>query len=372
METNIIPLKDWGFPMGDLFLSAGPCSAESEGQIIRTAQAIVDQNVSFMRAGLWKPRTHPDSFEGVGTRGLEWLKRIREETGLAIGTEVAIPEHVEACLKYKIDVLWVGARTTPNPFAVQELANALKGTDTAVLIKNPISPDLELWFGAVERMLNAGLKKIGVIHRGFSTAHKGMHRFAPNWKIPIEFKRIMPDVPMLCDPSHICGNTDLIFSIAQEALDLLYDGLMLEVHINPPEALSDADQQLAPKEFITLINRLTVKREINESVEFESNIKKLRLLIDQTDKHLVKILGERMDIVRKIGELKRKSDVSSLQPRRWKEIITTRIAEGKGYNLSEEFIFQIFESIHEEAIRQQGSKRKEPNGHSQWCPLKAG
>jgi chorismate mutase len=353
MKIDIIPLKDWGLPIGDFFLSAGPCSAESEKQVMETASALVGQNVSFMRAGLWKPRTHPGSFEGAGAEGLKWLQGAREKTGLAIGTEVATPEHIEACLKHELDILWIGARTTPNPFAVQELASALKGNDIPVLIKNPISPDIELWVGAVERMQNAGLKKIGVVHRGFSAAQKGLYRFAPNWKIPIEFKRRFPDIPMLSDPSHLCGNTSLIFSVAQEALNLLYDGLMIEVHINPSEALSDASQQLTPSEFKTLINRLSVKTEFSNSEEFASRINELRAQVDYTDEHLIKILGRRMEIVREIGSLKRSSKVSALQPQRWQEIIANRITEGVEYRLSEDFIFQIFESIHEEAIRHQ-------------------
>ncbi|MFC1840021.1 chorismate mutase [Thermodesulfobacteriota bacterium] len=355
MKTDIIALKDWGLPIADIFLSAGPCSAESEEQVMVTARALADTNISFMRAGLWKPRTHPGSFEGVGAEGLKWLQRAREETGLAVGTEVATPEHVEACLEHKIDIVWVGARTTPNPFAVQELADALKGSDIPILIKNPISPDISLWQGAVERMLNAGLKKIGVIHRGFSTSREVIYRYSPNWKIPIEFKRRLPDIPILCDPSHICGNTELIFSVAQEALSLLYDGLMIEVHINPGEALSDAKQQLTPDEFLALINRLTIKTELTDSEQFDARMKELRVHVDGLDEHLIKILGKRMEIVRQIGALKRKNNISTLQPRRWQEIVASRIAEGTGYLLSEEFIFQLFESIHEEAIRQQES-----------------
>jgi chorismate mutase len=361
MQTDVIPFKDWGLPIGEIFLSAGPCSAESEKQVMETAGALVNQNVSFMRAGLWKPRTHPGSFEGVGVEGLKWLQGAREETGLAVGTEVATPGHVDACLKHKINILWIGARTTPNPFAVQELADALKGSDIPVLIKNPISPDIELWLGAVERMQNAGLKKIGVIHRGFSTTQRGLYRFAPNWKIPIEFKRRLPEIPMLCDPSHICGNTNLVFSVAQDALNLLYDGLMIEVHINPSEALSDASQQLTPVEFRELINRLTVKREFSNSEEFDSRINELRAQVDHTDEDLIKLLGKRMEIVRQIGVLKRGSNVSALQPKRWQKIIANRVIEGAGYHLSKEFIFQLFESIHEEAIRHQITEEEDPN-----------
>lgn len=358
MVLSFVPLKEWGLPIGNIFLAAGPCGAESEEQVLETAKGIADCGVSFIRAGMWKPRTHPGAFEGVGIKGLKWLVRAREEYNLPIGIEVANPEHVEACLEHEVDVVWIGARTTPNPFAVQAIADALKGTDQSVFVKNPISPDLELWIGAIERLYNAGLRKIGVIHRGFSTSKKVLYRYAPNWKIPIELKRRLPDVPMLCDPSHICGKVDLIFSIAQEALDLLYDGLMIEVHVDPAKALCDAKQQITPQELRVLINRLTLKTELSDDENFQARMKQLRLEVDHIDSHIVELLGKRMEIVTEIGKLKRRQNISLLQPHRWEEIVASRIGAGKMQNLSEEFVFQLFEAIHEESIRHQAKKNK--------------
>jgi chorismate mutase len=353
MELSLTPIEEWGFPLKDIFLSAGPCSAESEEQVLAIARDLSGSGISFMRAGLWKPRTHPGGFEGVGIEGLKWLTRAREKYNIRVGIEVASPEHVEACLEHKIDIVWIGARTTPNPFAVQALADALEGSDMPVLIKNPISPDIELWIGAIERMHGAGLRKIGVIHRGFSSSRKSMYRFAPNWKIPIELKRRLPQLPIICDPSHICGQAGLIFSIAQEAMDLLYDGLMVEVHTNPPEALSDAKQQLTPRQFKELLDRLTFKREVSESQEFRIRLGELRQEVDGIDKNVLELLGKRMDIVREMWALKLENDVSALQPHRWEEIVQSRIAAGGNLELSENFIFQLFQAIHEEAIRQQ-------------------
>jgi chorismate mutase len=357
MNISIIPLQKWELPFKKKFLSAGPCSAESEEQLLETARALADSRIGFIRAGIWKPRTHPGSFEGVGIKGLKWLVKVREELNIPVGTEVAYPEHVDACMKYNIDVLWVGARTTANPFAVQALADALKGTDVPVFVKNPISPDIELWIGAIERLYNAGLRKIGVIHRGFSTSKKVLYRYAPNWKIPIELKRRMPDVPILCDPSHICGKRELIYSIAQEALDLLYDGLMIEVHRNPAEALSDPEQQFTPDQFFSLIKRLKVKSETGDSREFQIRIKELRHEVDNLDEHLIKLLGKRMEIAEEMGRLKRKNNISILQPHRWKEILDSRRAAGDEYGLASEFVFQLFQIIHEEAIRRQEENR---------------
>lgn len=356
MEINnlsFVPLREWGLPMGDIFVSAGPCSAESEKQVLEIAKNISGCGISFMRAGLWKPRTHPNTFEGVGIKGLKWLVRAREEYNLPIGIEVANPGHVEACLKHQVDVVWIGARTTTNPFAVQALADALQGTDQSVLVKNPICPDLELWLGAIERLHNMGLRKIGVIHRGFSTSRKILYRFAPNWKIPIELKRRLPDIPILCDPSHICGTAELIFSIAQEALNLLFDGLMIEVHIDPAKAWSDAKQQITPEELYSLINRLKLKTELSDDEKFQTRMKELRLEVDLIDSHFIELLCKRMEIVSEMGELKYKYNISPLQPYRWKDIVASRLDAGKKKNLSEDFIFRLFEAIHEEAIRYQ-------------------
>jgi len=323
--------KEWGFPVDKMFLSAGPCSAESQEQVLETAEALSGQGISFLRAGIWKPRTRPGSFEGVGLKGLAWMDHARTATGLKIGTEVAEPSHVEACLEFGMDILWVGARTTTNPFSVQAIADALKGTDIPILVKNPISADIGLWIGAIERLANAGITKLGAIHRGFSSTLEMRYRNAPNWKMPIELKRQMPELPIICDPSHICGKADLIHAIAQEAMDLLFDGLMVEVHPDPPNALSDAAQQLTPDQFISMV--------------------------DDLDSQLLDLLGQRMDIVREMGKLKAEQHVSTLQPHRWQEIVQDRVKKGSGLDLSEDFVLQLMQSIHEEAIRQQEADR---------------
>ncbi|HSH68384.1 MAG TPA: bifunctional 3-deoxy-7-phosphoheptulonate synthase/chorismate mutase type II [Deferrisomatales bacterium] len=351
--TISLPIRDWGFPVGDFFLAAGPCSAESAEQVLRTARALCGMGISVFRAGAWKPRTHPGSFEGAGEQALEWLVRARDETGLPIGVEVASAEHVELCLKHRIDLVWIGARTTPNPFSVQAVSDALRGTDMPVLVKNPISPDLGLWLGAIERLANAGLRRIGAVHRGFSASHPILYRYAPMWRIPIELKRRLPDIPLVCDPSHISGRRDLIWSISQEALDLLFDGLMVEVHEDPSRALSDGEQQLAPDAFRSLVGRLQPKSETIEDDELMARIKALRLEVDALDEHLVGILGKRMEVVRRLGKLKRRHGISALQPDRWREIVASRVAAGTEAGLSDAFVLQVFQSVHEEAIRQQ-------------------
>jgi len=349
--------KDWDFPIDRFFLSAGPCSAESAEQVMETAKALSKEKISFLRAGIWKPRTRPGSFEGVGLKGLAWLDQARQETGLKIGTEVAEPAHVEACLEFGLDILWVGARTTTNPFSVQAIADALKGTDIPVLVKNPISADIGLWIGAIERLANAGITKIGAIHRGFSSSLEMRYRNTPNWKMPIELKRRLPEIPIICDPSHICGKTELIPAIAQEALDLLFDGLMLEVHPRPETALSDPEQQLTPDQFSSLIQSITVPTEQSNSSKFVGELTQLRENVDELDSRLIDLLGERMEVVRKMGKLKAEQKVSTLQPKRWQEIVDNRVAKGSQRNLSENFMLQLMQSIHEEAIRQQEEDR---------------
>lgn len=350
-------LNEWGFEANPVFLAAGPCSAESEEQVLTTAKALAGQGIDFLRAGIWKPRTRPGSFEGVGLKGLAWLDRARAETGLKIGTEVAEPSHVEACLEYKVDVLWVGARTTTNPFSVQAIADALKGTDVPVLVKNPMSADVALWMGAIERLANAGLTKLGAIHRGVSSSLEMRYRNAPAWKMPIELMRRMPDIPIICDPSHICGKSDLIPAIAQEAMDLLFDGLMIEVHPNPPEALSDSAQQLTPEQFAHLVENLEISHEDTENTVFMNSMSELRDSVDELDSQMLELLGKRMGIVREMGRLKSEYDVSTLQPHRWQEILDDRVKRGGGLNLSESFVLQVMQSIHEEAIRQQEADR---------------
>lgn len=350
-------IKTWGFPVDRMFLAAGPCSAESCEQVLASAKALSAGGVSFLRAGIWKPRTRPGSFEGVGLKGLAWMDQARAETGMKIGTEVAEPAHVEACLEYGLDILWVGARTATNPFSVQAIADALRGTDIPVLVKNPMNADVGLWMGAIERLANAGLTQLGAIHRGFSSELETRYRNAPNWKAPIELKRRMPDIPILCDPSHICGKRDLIPAIAQEALDLLFDGLMLEVHPDPSVALSDAEQQLTPEQFFDLVGALKLSHEQSDSATFAGRLNELRNTVDDLDSRMLDLLSQRMDIVRKMGELKTAQNVSTFQPHRWQEIVEDRVLKGTGLDLSEDFVLQLMQSIHEEAIRQQEVRR---------------
>ncbi len=350
-------LNEWGFPIDRMFLAAGPCSAESREQVLECAKALSAGGVSFLRAGIWKPRTRPGSFEGVGLKGLAWMDQARAETGLKIGTEVAEAAHVEACLEYGLDILWVGARTSTNPFSVQAIADALRGTDIPVLVKNPMNADVGLWMGAIERLANAGLTRLGAIHRGFSSELEMRYRNVPNWKVPIELKRRMPELPMICDPSHICGKRDLIPAVAQEALDLLFDGLMLEVHPDPSVALSDAEQQFTPEQFFDLVGKLKLSHEQSDSAAFAARMSELRETVDGLDSQLLEVLSQRMNIVRKMGALKTEQNVSTFQPHRWQEIVADRIAKGTGLDLSEDFVLQLMQSIHEEAIRQQEIRR---------------
>lgn len=350
--------KGWGLTLHDKLIVAGPCSAESEEQILQTALKLAECNVNAIRAGIWKPRTRPDSFEGVGVVGLSWLKSAGTTVNLPVMVEVASPEHVEACLKHGIDMLWIGARTSVNPFAVQAIADALQGVDIPVLVKNPINPDLGLWIGALERLNKAGITKVAAIHRGFSSYNKNIYRYQPIWKIPIELKMRLPHLPILCDPSHICGNRRLIFSVAQKAMDLLFDGLIIEAHINPDVALSDADQQLTPCQLNDLLNRLKFKKASIDEVKRE--IDPLREQIDEIDDQLIDILAKRMDITRAIGKCKNQKNISILQPERWKSIVQSRIEHGKEHNLSEEIVVRIFEEIHEESIQQQNSLNNAP------------
>ena len=351
--------KAWGFPVDDVFLAAGPCSAESEAQVLQSARALAGKGVSFLRAGIWKPRTRPGSFEGVGLKGLAWMDRARSETGMKIGTEVAEPAPVEACLEYGMDILWVDARTATNPFSVQAIADALRGTEVPVLVKNPMTADIGLWIGAIERLANAGLTKLGAIHRGVGSSLEMRYRNAPAWKMPIELMRRMPELPILCDPSHICGKAELIPVIAQEAMDLLFDGLMVEVHPDPPCALSDAEQQLTPDQFFPMVEHLELPHEQSDSAAFQNRMSELREEVDTVDSQLVELLGQRMKIVREMGRLKTEQNVSTLQPHRWQEIVQDRVKKGTGLNLSEDFVLQVMQSIHEEAIRQQEADRFE-------------
>lgn len=335
------------------FIIAGPCSAETEGQVMATAKALAEQNIDLFRAGIWKPRTRPGSFEGVGKEGLKWLKRVKEETGLKVTTEVAKAEHVYEALKYGVDVLWIGARTTVNPFSVQEVADAISGMDIPVLVKNPINPDLPLWMGAIERIYKAGIRKIGVIHRGFSFHGETKFRNVPRWQLAIELKRNFPDLMMICDNSHICGRRDLLQEVAQEAMDLNYDGIMTEVHPRPDEAWSDAKQQITPDTFRDLVSSLVVRQETTDDIEFLTHIDDLRQQIDELDNELLKLLGRRMQVAERIGEYKKRNNIAILQTSRWNEILDQVMLKAQAQGLSKGFMNTMLRAIHQESIDRQ-------------------
>lgn len=332
---------------------AGPCSAETEEQVLKIAHQLKETDASVFRAGIWKPRTRPGNFEGVGALGLKWLQKAKQETGLMIATEVANANHVDLALKHDVDVLWVGARTTVSPFIVQEIADALKGTDKIVLVKNPVNPDLALWLGAVERFYSSDVKKLGVIHRGFSTYEKTRYRNNPEWQIPIDLQNKFPDLPLILDPSHIAGRRDIIFELCQTALDLNYDGLMVETHFDPDNAWSDAAQQITPKTLNEMTANLKIRKQEGDAIEFVNKLSTLRTQIDVLDRQLIESLGKRMKIADDIGSLKKKNNVAILQTKRWNEVLGKMILEGEESNLSEEFILKIFKAIHQESISHQ-------------------
>jgi chorismate mutase len=332
---------------------AGPCSAETEEQVLKTAHALAKQDIDLFRAGIWKPRTRPGMFEGIGTEGLGWLKRVKEETGLRVTTEVASTQHVFDALKYGIDVLWIGARTTVNPFSVQEVADALKGTKIPVMIKNPVNPDLKLWMGAVERIYKAGIEQISVIHRGFSHHGDTKYRNVPRWEIPIELKRAFPDIQIIVDNSHICGNRHMLQAIAQQAMDLNYDGIMTEVHPTPDDAWSDAAQQITPEVFGQLVGELKMRVPTTDNPEYLENIDHLRNEIDELDEELINLLSSRMQVAEKIGSYKKRNNIAILQTNRWSEIMEKTIKKGMDKGLSDDFVSNIFRSIHEESINHQ-------------------
>ena len=344
--------KNWlaDFQLSHPLVIAGPCSAETEGQVLAIAHALKNSDVSIFRAGIWKPRTRPGGFEGVGEIGLKWLQKAKEETGLLLAVEVANAQHVKLALQYDIDVLWIGARTTVNPFAVQEIADVLQNTDKIVLLKNPVNPDLSLWIGGIERLQKAGIKKIGVIHRGFSTYEKTKYRNNPEWQIPIELHSKFPDLPLICDPSHITGKRNMIQEVSQQALDLNYDGLMIETHCNPDAAWSDAAQQITPEVLQQLFTDLKVRKIFDETSDFNSQLTNLRTQIDELDSKLITILANRMQIADAIGQVKKEKNVAVLQSNRWNEVLRRMIAEGEGKGLSEEFILRLFKAIHQESI----------------------
>lgn len=351
--NNIIPLSSWGFGESSPFIIAGPCGVESSQQVNEIATKLKCQKVNLLRGGIWKPRTRPDSFQGIGEEGLKWLKDAGIQNQLPVAVEVAHPRHVEQALKAQIDCLWIGARTTVNPFLVQELAVSLVGVDIPVFVKNPINPDLELWIGALERFYNSGIRKLGAIHRGFSSYEKSKYRNVPNWQIPIELKRRLPQLPVLCDPSHIGGSRDLLASISQTAMDLSFEGLMIEVHPNPEEALSDKDQQLVPSAFLELIDSLILRQTVVDDVIFLNLLEELRDRIDRIDEEILSLMAERMKVAREIGLYKKENNMTILQVERWNEILKTRQSSGLQKDLTRDFIIHLYEKIHEESIHHQ-------------------
>ena len=332
---------------------AGPCSAETEEQVLKIAHSLKNTDVSFFRAGIWKPRTRPGMFEGVGALGLKWLQRVKEETGLKIATEVANKDHVKLALEHDIDMLWIGARSTVSPFIIQEIADELEGTDKIILVKNPVNPDLPLWIGALERLQRAGIKNLGVIHRGFSTYEKTKYRNIPEWQLVIELQNKFPNLPIICDPSHITGKRDLIFDVSQTALDLNFEGLMIETHCNPDAAWSDAAQQVTPERLVEIMNDLRIRKTSASEEDYVSQLGNLRSRIDIIDEQLLDLLKKRMDIADEIGGLKKTNNVAILQNTRWHEILGKMILEGEQRNLSEEFVIQVFKAIHQESINRQ-------------------
>ena len=331
------------------FVIAGPCSAETEEQVMTTARQLKELGCHNFRAGVWKPRTKPGGFEGNGEKALPWLQLVKKETGMNVATEVATPEHVELALKYDVDILWIGARTSANPFAMQALADALRGVDKPVLVKNPVNPDLELWIGAIERLNAAGVKRLGAVHRGFSSYDKKIYRNLPMWQIPIELRRRYPKLPLLCDPSHIGGRRELIAPLAQQAMDLGFDGLLVEAHCSPDDAWSDAAQQVTPDILDYILSMLVIR----EKVDLGEDLASLRKKIDEVDNDLIELLARRMRISRKMGEYKKEKGMTIVQPKRYTEILDKRGAQGSLLGIAPECVKNIFEHIHEESVRQQ-------------------
>jgi chorismate mutase len=348
-------LRTW---LDDLKLShplviAGPCSAETEDQVLKIANELKDTDVSYFRAGIWKPRTRPGMFEGVGALGLKWLQKVKDETGMKTATEVANAAHVKLALEHDIDLLWIGARSTVSPFIVQEIADALKGTDKIVLVKNPVNPDLALWLGAIERLASSDIKKLGVIHRGFSTYEKTNYRNNPKWQLAIELQTKFPDLPLINDPSHITGKRDMIFDVSQTALDLNFDGLMIETHFDPENAWSDAAQQVTPQTLVQIMRDLKIKKETDSETEYNKTLNNLRAQIDVVDNQIIDLLGKRMKAADGIGMLKKQKNVAVLQSKRWNEILGKMVMQGESKGLSEEFVLRMFKAIHQESINHQ-------------------
>lgn len=356
MSTNfeINPIKEWLPHINNPLLISGPCSLETEQQVLETAKLLAkDPRVFVYRGGVWKPRTRPGSFEGVGSIGLKWLQTVKKETGLPVGTEVANAQHTEEALNAGLDVIWIGARSTASPFVVQEIADVVKGSNAVVMVKNPVNPDVQLWMGAIERIYQAGIKNIVAIHRGFTPFRDSIYRNYPNWQTVIELRRLMPNLPIICDPSHIAGKRELLFEIAQKAFDMGMDGLMIESHIDPSCALSDAAQQVTPADLGKLLDRLVIRHQTANNPDFENRLDMLRSRIDAIDSELLEMLSSRVAIVKEIGRYKKENNVTALQINRWSQLMVNRVNIGKKLDLNETFVKILFQLIHEDSVRMQ-------------------
>lgn len=359
MELNIEPITFPGLDLKRPIVIAGPCSAETEEQVMNTATQLASKGIKIFRAGIWKPRTRPGAFEGIGSKGLPWLQRVKRETGMLTAVEVATAQHVFEAIKYGIDMVWIGARTTANPFAVQEIADVLSGSNMPVFVKNPVNPDLDLWIGALERLNLAGVRKLGAIHRGFSVYEKSKYRNNPQWQIPIELRRRFPNLPIINDPSHITGKSELIQEVSQEALDLNFDGLIIESHEMPEKAWSDSRQQLTPDDLKRVLDSLVIRS--NNNLDKNATLNELRGQIDKLDSQLLDILSQRMAISREIGKYKFENNITILQSKRYDEILNTRRSQAEKFNLSTDFVIKVFEDIHEESVAIQNVIMKELN-----------
>ena len=352
VDVDLKPLTLKGLDKKRPLIMAGPCSAESEEQVLNTARMIAAMDIPVFRAGIWKPRTRPNAFEGVGSVGLPWLQTVKQETGMLVSTEVANVKHVYEALKYGIDIIWIGARTSANPFAVQEIADSLKGVKIPVFVKNPVNPDVDLWIGAIERINQAGIEQIAAIHRGFSSYEKSIYRNAPHWQVPIELRRRIPDLPIITDPSHICGSRDLLYDISQKAMDLNFDGLIIETHEHPDKAWSDAKQQVTPEGLKKMLDRLILRKpDLDENMMLTLAV--LRDQIDKLDDKLINLIEERMKVVESIGNYKKENNITMLQNKRWDDMLKSRLILGERKGLSEDFISKLFRAIHQESINKQ-------------------
>lgn len=354
LELEINPIKHWLPQINNPLIIAGPCSLETEEQAMDTARQLAkDHRVFVYRGGVWKPRTRPGSFEGIGSIGLKWLQMVREETGMPVGTEIANAQHAEEALKAGLDVLWIGARSTASPFVVQEIADVVQGTDAVVMVKNPVNPDVQLWVGAFERLSRAGIKNMVAIHRGFTPFRESQYRNYPNWKTVIELRRLMPNLPIICDPSHISGKREYLYEISQKAFDMGLDGLMIESHRDPSCALSDKEQQLTPTDLAKLLDRLVIRNVSSGNKQFENQLELLRNRIDALDRELLETLSARMEIARQIGIYKKENNVLAFQVGRFSDLMEKRMKLGESLNLNANLVQQLFHHIHEDSVRMQ-------------------